>query len=211
MPKCNSCGEIRGLLEMREGVCKACRIKQSDILENPPNSSILSESSFAKHIVITLSSGSSINISEIMLYDVNLIRTLAQLQAKANEKLEGFSTGLGFIGGLGAVVISSMILGALEGAVSNSMTKDGFQLLEQIERVREKIKISGRFFHVSDIYNTMHPTPECWHTSNKKTDSNIVADIFVSIFEPFLTVKTSEGFPVFLRWKDVEQYRPTLM
>lgn len=207
MPKCNSCGDEKSMFVVRDGICNSCRDNGvAEILLTPIINSQSKKSKSAKNIVIVLSSGKNIVVSEIKLFDSRIIQLLAEFQAKANGKLEGFSSGLGFVGNLSSVLVNSFLLGTIEGSISKSMEKEGNEIIGKLDIIREKILHSGQFVSVSEIINSIYPIPNNWYANLHNHNSE--KKIFVSIYEPFLEVKTKDDLNIFLRWSDVEQYIP---
>ena len=79
--------------------------------------------------IISLVSGERLVVREVLLYDVNKVAEINSLKAQAGEKLQGFTTGLGFWGSPGWVIGGALALGAVEGIISNAKQKTGLQLL----------------------------------------------------------------------------------
>ena len=78
MPTCKVCGEVKGLFEMREGLCKSCRIEKEERYNLPSEKPV--RKSINHPIKIILNSGIALELTEVMLYDLNIIQETFQLE-----------------------------------------------------------------------------------------------------------------------------------
>ena len=202
MPTCTSCGEVKGLFEMREGLCKSCRIRQVERYSLPTEKTV--RKSINSTIKIILNSGTALDLTEVMLYDLNLIQETFQLEAIAKENLEGFSTGLGFIGNLGSVVMSSLILGMFENSVSKARASEGMEMMEKVNILRNKIQLSGKYFPISEIHNIDKPYPQNWFVEQVAI-GKYKPVVYVPLQDNFFNINTSQG-NCHIRWENVEHF-----
>jgi len=113
-------------------------------------------------IIITTTSGTELEIDRVCLwpkYELDQMNGILQLAATQGQ---GFSTGLGFIGGIGSVVAKSLVLGAVEGVISDSMQSTASRNRSTAMKLHQRAKRLALFFPVNSIQNIQDPDPSSW-------------------------------------------------
>ncbi len=199
---CDSCKVPKGIFQLKNGLCKFCR----ELNVEPAREQMESTQNLAVlKLSLNLISGSLIDIYEIKLYDSMLIQQALQLELKAREKMSGYSSGLGFVGNLGTVVINSMALGIFENMVSDVMNSDGQQILKQLKVLKDKIQNSGKYFPNDKIKNLNDPNPNNWVASDFSKFNPQSLTNYICLQVPFLDVNTNLG-RCSIRWEHVERF-----
>jgi len=126
-------------------------------------------------VLLEMTSGKQLIASRVMLYPELQFQEVLLLRAKAQEKMGGFSTGLGFLGSPGWVMGGATALGVVESLISNSKIKKGLELLKEAAEKHETLKTQGVFFAISSIDGIDQPNPANWraaHVSQFQIDLN---------------------------------------
>jgi hypothetical protein len=152
--------------------------------------------------IITLVSGDRLVVREVLLYDENKIVEINSLKARAGNELQGFTTGLGFLGSPGWVIGGALALGAVESMISNSKQKAGFQLLRFAADKINQLPNNSVFVSIDRIRNLQTPNPQSWSAM-----TSIGSARFIHNGEDFVTVRTADGEIAF-RWSQVASYVP---
>jgi hypothetical protein len=113
-------------------------------------------------LVIGLSSGIELIANRVMLFPEADIREILSLRAKAQEALGGFSTGLGFWGSPSWAIGGAAILGFAESLISNSKTKEGLKVLQEVAVKVEHLKRKGLYFDIAMIEGIYWARPGEW-------------------------------------------------
>jgi hypothetical protein len=114
---------------------------------------------------LTLYCGRRVRVAEIMMFNAERLGQLVVMRQRANEKMGGVSTGLGFWGSPGWVIGGVIALGALEHWLSGKAAKEGLQILEQAQQLYYSIKSDGQYFSIIEVNNSHMPNPELWTVS----------------------------------------------
>jgi hypothetical protein len=120
----------------------------------------LNEDSSLKSMVFVMSSGAEIAVRNITLWPKDLLEQAAVLMDQAGVLNNGFSTGLGFIGGFGYVVTRSLLLGAAEMIVSGSMPAKAGTLQQQAARLVAEASAKSYSTPVRNIANVEGADPK---------------------------------------------------
>jgi hypothetical protein len=112
--------------------------------------------------VIVLSSGQSLKVSKVVLYDAKEVYGIAALRANALKNLGGISTGVGFIGSPEWALGGAAALGLVEGLLSAGMKKQGLEMLQQVKIRSEKLARNGKLIEFHQIQNLEVPDPLAW-------------------------------------------------
>jgi hypothetical protein len=153
-------------------------------------------------IVFVLSSGAEIAAANITLWPKDQLDRAADMLARAGVQNQGFSTGLGFIGSFGWVVSRSLLLGAIESAVSHAMQNGAEDLCVQAAQCIDRAARQAYSAPVAHIANIETPTPGIWASTYRWPHAQRT---FVHSGEPFLRVKTIDGATRNIMWAAVEQ------
>lgn len=121
--------------------------------------------------------------------------------ATAQEKLGGVQSGIGFLGSPGWVVTGSLVLGAIEGALSSASAKVGLKLLGEASEFLAEVHSRGVFVPVSELRGLDTPNPEAWTAFVEGIN-------FMSLGEEFIRVRTADGAEIMVRWSGVSSYQP---
>ena len=153
---------------------------------------------------VRMASGQAYTVQEILLFDHISLSQAANLKAQAMEKFGGFSTGLGSIGSLRHVVTTSIVVGTLEGVVSNNMRQTGMRMLEQAEQMSLQSRSYCYFFPPSQIFSVELPIPEMWQATLAVSPTE--SRIFIHNGDPMVIVRLSDGTVLSLLWDKVESF-----
>lgn len=154
-------------------------------------------------IKLTLTSGASLCITKIKLFDAAALQRLATMRATAATQMGGVSTGLGAIGSLSWVLMASAAIGAVESAMSNAAAKQGAETFRNALTLERKIRQSASFFPVGMIDQIEHPFPGYWEVPAQP----MAPPGFIHSGKDFVIVKNSEGTSTALHWSAVESYQ----
>ena len=135
-------------------------------------------------------------VTEVRMYHAKAVAAWRGMMAAAQEKMGGVSTGIGFIGSPEWVVGGSLVLGALESALSNSNAKIGIKLLGEANAFLEEMHARSVFIPVADIKNIDRPQPEMWNATQGSID-------FMMLGNDFMRVRIAGGRVVNVRWSSV--------
>lgn len=152
---------------------------------------------------LRLISGLRIQAVAIQLFDAVRLQELATKKALATQSLGGVSTGLGAIGSLSWVLVSTVVIGAIESSLSKGAEKNGMAMLREIRVQEEKLRQQGRFVPVGQIYEIEHPSPNLWRT----TPMDGFSLGFTYGGDEFVTLKDSAGLTHSIRWTCIEYYK----
>ena len=153
---------------------------------------------------VRMASGQTYTIQEILLFDHISLSQAANIKAQAMEKFGGFSTGLGSIGSLSHVVTTSLVVGTLEGVVSNSMRQTGMKLLEQAEQLSLQSRSHCYFFRLPQIFSVELPLPEMWQATLAVSPAE--NRLFIHNGDPMVIVRLSDGKVISLLWDKLESF-----
>ncbi len=156
---------------------------------------------------VRMASGQTYTIQEILLFDHISLSQAANIKAQAMEKFGGFSTGLGSIGSLSHVVTTSLVVGTLEGVVSNSMRQTGMKLLEQAEQLSLQSRSHCYFFRLPQIFSVELPLPEMWQATLAVSPAE--NRLFIHNGDPMVIVRLSDGKVISLLWDKLESFEQT--
>jgi hypothetical protein len=164
--------------------------------------------------LIVLVSGERLLMRAVLLYEAEKVAEIAALKAQAAEKLQGFSTGIGFWGSPGWVLGGAAALGLVEGFLSGSKQRQGLQLLRLAAAKFEELAKTAVFVPADQVWNLQSPHPQSWSAALKLQGGTWVAKTFgkseqqyVHNGEDFVNIKTDAGV-VCIRWSHVASYVP---
>jgi hypothetical protein len=170
---------------------------------------------------IRLTSGLELKIKAVRLYDEIVLAEINSKRAQALTSFQGVSTGLGSIGSIGWVLATSVVIGAVEGALSAAAASSGTNLLAEVIRTEQKLRNEGVFLPVGKIENVETPIPGLWRVPYKRearvqTGVNFwhekqygnreVPSAFIHSGDEFVVVQTDDGSICMIRWSAVERY-----
>ena len=143
--------------------------------------------------------GRIIRVTHIRLYHAKAVSLWRKHLTHAQELLGGFSTGIGFIGSSGWAVGGSLILGAMEAAVSSTNAKQGIHMLAEANKLLEQMRERSMMFPAGQIQNIERPSRGEWKSVN--------GDIqFVDLNEEFLNVVTEDNIEMYLKFSETLSY-----
>ncbi|WP_416690024.1 PDZ domain-containing protein [Azonexus caeni] len=111
---------------------------------------------------ICLTSGETIEITELLLADAKKIAETEQLITSANEKMKGWSSPIGFLGSPGWVLTGLAATSVLERVVSGGMANEAITKLHLANEAMAEVRRSARFVPISEIKNIRYPSPNYW-------------------------------------------------
>jgi len=154
-------------------------------------------------VKLTLTSGASLSVVQIKLFDAQALQRLATMRATAATQMGGVSTGLGAVGSLDWVLMASVAIGAVESAMSNAAAKQGAETLRNALILERKIRRTGSFFPVGMIDQIEQASPAHWEVPAQA----LAPSGFIHNGEGFIVVKDSEDTSTAIRWSTVEAYK----
>lgn len=137
-----------------------------------------------------------LQVTEIKMFHAKAVARWRGLIASAQEKLGGVQSGIGFIGSAGWVITGSLVLGAIEGALSSANAKLGMKILGEAGQLLEEMHKRGTFVPISEIENIDQPRPEMWQARRGTID-------FILNGDDFLRVRTVDGAELNIRWSAI--------
>lgn len=137
-----------------------------------------------------------LQVTDIKMFHAKAVARWRGLMASAQEKLGGVQSGIGFIGSAGWVITGSLVLGAIEGAVSSANAKIGLKLLGEAGQLLKELHERGTFVAISDIDHIDRPQPEMWKAKQGTID-------FILNGDDFIRVRTVDGAELNIRWSAV--------
>ena len=158
-------------------------------------------------LIVGTVSGREYSIREIMLFDRLTLTNATTLKSQAVSKLGGFRSGLGAIGDLGYVLTSSLVIGAVEGAISEGMRQEGLRMLQEAERCLLLSRLVCHWFPPSQITNIQFALPQLWWATLDRPSGE--TQVYVHNGDPMLIARLEDGDPVSLMWDKIETYRPS--
>jgi hypothetical protein len=112
--------------------------------------------------VVVLTSGQTLKISRVKLYEAAKLQEIALIKASAAKNLGGISTGIGFWGSPAWALGSAVALGLVEGALSNAARKQGIDLLKTAQAKSHELANGALYFDASKLANSHVPSPHAW-------------------------------------------------
>ncbi len=157
-------------------------------------------------LVVGTVSGREYSIREILLFDRLTLTNATTLKSQAVSKLGGFRSGLGTIGDLGYVLTSSLVIGAVEGAISASMRQEGLRMLQEAEASLLRSRLACHYFPLSQIANVQFALPQFWWATLNGLSGE--TQVYVHNGDPMVIARLDDGDHISLMWDKIETYRP---
>ena len=130
-----------------------------------------------KKITVRLSSGGTVTVEKILLFPQDKLAQATALRIEGSQKLQGWSSGLGFIGPLPRVMMNATMLGLLEQFVSDKVQISGLNMISQADFDLQEAKSQGVYFPIVNIKNIAIPSPNAWvaarSAGSTETDSYV--------------------------------------
>jgi hypothetical protein len=99
----------------------------------------------------------------VKLYRANEVERAAALQAKAQAKLGGVSSGIGFWGSPTWVIGGALVLGSIEQALGSGMAREGQELQREALGIMTRLRDNGTFIPVEEIQGELRAsTSSLW-------------------------------------------------
>ncbi len=183
-----------------------------------------------------LSGGETIVAKRILLYPKAELLAVGRLRAEAQSKMGGASSGIGFWGSPEWAIGGAVVLGIIEGMLTDAKRNEGISLYVNAERLLKDAQSAGLYIDVENIRNAHQPYPNLWEgimlatrrvdvRSMSAYDRNILragaetfsisSDGFADISGPieyaydggeFILAETGRGYEA-IRWSLVSGYR----
>lgn len=112
--------------------------------------------------VVLLSSGQTVRMRAVLLYDADELSDISNLRRQATQKLGGVSSGIGFLGSPSWVIGASVATSIIESALSSGVQKQGLQLLQAADARSKALVDKGRYCDIARIDNAHLPHPASW-------------------------------------------------
>jgi hypothetical protein len=112
--------------------------------------------------VIVLTSGQTLKISRVKLYEAAKLQEIAIIKASAAKNLGGISTGIGFWGSPAWALGGAAALGIVEGILSSAARKQGIELLKTAQAKFHELARGALYFDAPKLANSQVPFPHAW-------------------------------------------------
>lgn len=149
---------------------------------------------------MVLSSGSEMLFDAVYMFRSDALMQLEQLQASAFQMLTPRSSGIGFVGDLGAVVAASLAVGVVEKVFNNASQSKGETLMQEYYLRRLELRFKGEFRPLYTVRQIQLADPSLWVSIDEDG-----ATTYRLSDDPFIVVRVG-GNPVSVRWQMVEQF-----
>ena len=173
----------------------------------------------ASHAVaasVTLTSGSQLEFSAIMLYPAATVETMLELRVNAFALLEASPASLPALDEW--AVTPALLVNAVNRGVSARKAAEAEDLLRRSDALAEECRSEGRFFDIAEIDGLDSPHPHHWVSAETVVEvqrkgllgreiEQESEDRWIHNGEPFIAVRDAQGRRHDLRWAAVEQYR----
>ena len=130
------------------------------MLHEPSPTGIVAQESDCPVIVLT--SGQTLKIRRVRLYEADKVKEIALLKASAMKNFGGVSTGIGFWGSPAWALGGAAVLGIVESIVSNATRKQGLELLKKAEAKFHEMAKGALYFDGTKLINSHVPYPQAW-------------------------------------------------
>ncbi|WP_010184800.1 hypothetical protein [Sphingomonas sp. PAMC 26605] len=139
-------------------------------------------------------------VAEIKMFHAKAVAAWRGMVAAGQEKLGGVHSGLGMIGSPGWVITGSLVLGAIEGALSSANSKVGLKMLGEAGTFMTEIQERGVFIPVGQISGLRSPQPDAWYATHE-------GKAFISLGDDFIQVRTVDSAEMIIRWSAISSVR----
>lgn len=130
-------------------------------MSSPIESGVAMNAEYRK-VILTLASGVEIAATKIMLFSADQVAEASALRVKAAQLMGGVSTGISFWGSPEWAIGGSLVLGAIEAALTKGAAKEGCAALERVHALEQDIKANGHLTPVESIQRIESPHPRQW-------------------------------------------------
>lgn len=153
-------------------------------------------------VEIRLTSGASVSVHFVRLYDEQKLNDLAKEKAKAAELFQGVTSPFGSIGSIWWVASTYYLTRMIEQSKSLKAAQEGNQLIQKLAQLERQLRADMRFFPIGQIQEIEHPLPTVWRVPPQCGSPG-----FIHSGDDFLTVKELDGTVHSIRWSAVEYYK----
>jgi hypothetical protein len=119
--------------------------------------------------IVILSSGQSIPILEVRMYDLSLVQQLLALEAERLKLISGAGLNVGFAGSTEWVLGGAIVLGVLQSVLKSGALKRVEELQAQISMKRSELRACEKFFGYSEVSGIFEALPLAWIATEKVT------------------------------------------
>jgi hypothetical protein len=112
--------------------------------------------------IILLSSGETLKLRSVLLYNEQRLRDIENLRARAMAKAGPANSGIGFIGSPGWVLGASAVMSLFEAAATRRLQQEALTLLREAERRSQALVDTARQCDFAALGNAHLPHPELW-------------------------------------------------
>ncbi len=190
------------------------------VLEKPADSLARREDDGTR-VEVRLTSGVVLKIKAVRLNDETALAEVNAKRAQALKSFQGVSTGIGSIGSIGWVLATSVVVSAVEGALSAVAASAGTNLLAEVIQLEQKLRSDGVFMPVGVIENIEAPVPGLWRVpckrgamvqtgvnfwNVKQFENREVPSALIHSGDEFVGVQTDDDSITSVRWSAVELY-----
>ena len=119
------------------------------------------------------------------------------------------------------MLATSVVIGAVEGVLSAATASSGTNLLAEVIRMEQKLRMEGVFCHIGKIENIEAPIPGLWRVPYKRmarVEAGVnfwhekqykdqeVPSAYIHSGDEFILVQTDDGTVCSIRWSSVEHF-----
>ncbi len=152
---------------------------------------------------IKMVSGTEYISTAVLMFDIARIREAEKLKSEIERNFSGFQSGLFFLGSFTSVVSRALILGMVEGAVSQQMANKAMSQLEGFYQACIALRNSGSFIELDRIEGIRVPIPQQWRVLANHGRSGSSGYLLYS--DPCIAIQTTSGV-ISIMWDKVEGY-----
>ncbi len=123
----------------------------------------MSTDNVGQQLVVTLQSGSALNIRQVMLFDEASVAEIVKLRSEAATALGPSGSFIG-VGGSPSTTLAAeaVALGVITGLLASAAKKTAIEKLTLANQQYQSLKSKGVFIPIGDISNIWDPAPGLW-------------------------------------------------
>lgn len=134
----------------------------------------------------TLSSGQTLKLRQVRLYNKERVREIAILRQQALKNLGGVTTGVGFWGSPEWAIGGALALGLIEGLLSGAAREKASAILQDVQQKTSELARSGKMIDCAAMSGMDAADPRAWSGTETVEEP---------VFEPVLTLRHSATIP----------------
>ncbi|MDZ4688075.1 MAG: hypothetical protein SH850_23625 [Planctomycetaceae bacterium] len=155
--------------------------------------------------VLRLTSGIEHRFNKIVLYNAIGVRNLQALAKSASQKLSGFTSPIGAIGGfewVAKVIVANMVI---EHFANKAMESAANADIQKQQRVLKAVRTNAISIPLTRIENIHLPIPESWHAQIAGDGKSHELMSYIHTGDHFVVIE-QQGEQRTIIWDKVEEY-----